>query len=112
MLSRRFFLKAAISLSSAAYASSLLACDISTLKKNLAKIFDSSSSTAKRLDFVSVAEESKNSKYKKGDKCGACSFFNDKKGEGDFAPCSFASNRFVPSCGWCKQYKKDPKKGA
>lgn len=112
MNSRRQFLLKLTSIPLFLSSAKLLACDAAKISSEAVKkkIFDASSGSAKRLDFVSIAEQAKSSKYQKGQKCGQCKFFNSKTQEGEFAKCSFARNRYVPSCGWCKQFKKDPKK--
>jgi hypothetical protein len=76
----------------------------------LGKMLKPTDPVVKRLDLVFNAADSKNKLYKAGMNCANCSFFLDKK-EADFwAPCTMAANKYVPSCGWCKSYKKDPKK--
>lgn len=65
---------------------------------------------AKRLDYVAVASESKNKKYKAGSQCSNCKFYKDKKAMGDWAPCNMLANKYVAGCGWCKSYKADKKK--
>jgi len=64
----------------------------------------------KTLDFVFNAPDSKNAKYKAGNNCANCKFYNNKKLESDWAPCSMFANKYVPGCGWCKSYANDPKK--
>ena len=64
---------------------------------------------AKRLDYVAVASESKNKKYKAGSACSNCKFYKDKKAIGDWAPCQMLANKYVASCGWCKSYKAKKK---
>lgn len=81
-----------------------------TDKKASKKLLDAASSTGKRLDYVANAADSKNKKFTKGSHCGNCSFYQDKKMVENYAPCSMAANRYVANCGWCKTYKKDPKK--
>ena len=61
---------------------------------------------AKGLDYVDSAETSKNPKYAKGQNCGNCKYFNDKKLETGYAPCTMLGMSYVPSCGWCKSYLK------
>lgn len=63
-------------------------------------------STAKRLDYVSNASDSKHKKYNKGELCGNCRFYKEHKSEPTWGKCAMAANRYVPSCGWCKSYKK------
>ncbi len=73
--------------------------------KALKKLLDPASSTGKRLDYVANSTESKNKKYKKGQNCGNCNFYQDKKVVENYAPCSMAANRYVAECGWCKSYR-------
>lgn len=61
---------------------------------------------AKGLDYVDLAESSKNPKYKAGQNCLNCKYYNDKKAEGGYAPCTMMGMKFVTSCGWCKSYLK------
>lgn len=84
--------------------------DSITKAVNKKRLFDADGPFAKRLSFVSVAENADHNSYKKGQNCGTCRFFNTKQQDGDFARCAFAQNRYVPKCGWCKQYKEDPDK--
>ncbi|MFT6070900.1 MAG: hypothetical protein ACJAT2_001863 [Bacteriovoracaceae bacterium] len=81
-----------------------------TDKKAIKKLLDYKSKTASRLDFVANATDSKHKKFNKGEACGNCKFYNAKKDLGNYAPCSMAANKYVPSCGWCKSYKLDKKK--
>ena len=74
------------------------------------KLLDPAAAAGKRLEYVANAADSKNKLYKKGDNCGNCSFYNNKKEVENYAPCTMAANRYVASCGWCKSYRKDPKK--
>lgn len=59
---------------------------------------------AKGLEYVDVAANSKNAKYKAGNNCGNCKYYNDKKAEGGYAPCTMMGMKFVTNCGWCKSY--------
>lgn len=61
---------------------------------------------AKGLDYVATAGDSKNPKYVKGQDCGNCKYFNDKKLETGYAPCTMLGMSYVPTCGWCKSYLK------
>lgn len=61
---------------------------------------------AKSLDYVVDATKSKNAKYAKGQDCGNCKYFNDKKLESAHAPCTMLGMRYVTTCGWCKSYLK------
>ncbi len=80
-------------------------------EKVLKKLIDPAGKTAKRLEFVPNAADAKgNKKFEAGSICGNCKFYNNKKEAQDHAPCSMVANKYVPACGWCKSYKKDPKK--
>lgn len=59
---------------------------------------------AKSLEYVEVASASKNAKFKAGANCGNCKYYNDKKAEGGYAPCTMMGMKFVTNCGWCKSY--------
>ena len=59
---------------------------------------------AKGLDYVADAKTSKNAKYKAGQNCLNCKYYNDKKAEGGYAPCTMLGMKYVTSCGWCKSY--------
>jgi hypothetical protein len=61
---------------------------------------------AKSLEYVVDSNESKNAKHKVGQNCGNCKYYNDKKEEKGFAPCTMMGMKFVTSCGWCKSYLK------
>ena len=78
-----------------------------------AKKIDPKSGNAKRLDYVNNAADAKDhNKFKEGSNCGNCRFFRvktSKESDKDWAPCTMLANRYVPSCGWCKQYNRDPK---
>lgn len=60
----------------------------------------------KSLEYVLDANTSKNPKYKAGDSCGNCKFFNQAKVEGGYAPCTMMGMKYVTNCGWCKSYSK------
>ena len=109
---RRKFFKYGLGLLGGLAASKTFACAIDEIEdKSLkGKLFNYEGGMSKRLAFVPKAETSDHKKYDKGQKCGQCRFFNDKRQIEEFAPCSFARNRYVPSCGWCKQFNLDPKK--
>ena len=64
---------------------------------------------AKRLDYVAVASESKNDKYKAGQDCSNCRFYKESKKVGDWAPCAMMASKYVSACGWCKSYKEKKK---
>jgi hypothetical protein len=59
---------------------------------------------AKTLNYVEDAKTSKNAKYKAGSTCGKCKFYNDKKAEGGFAPCTMLGMKYVTNCGWCTSF--------
>lgn len=59
---------------------------------------------AKSLDYVDDGKSSKNPKHKPGQACGSCKYFNDKKAEGGYAPCTMMGMRYVTNCGWCKSF--------
>ncbi len=60
----------------------------------------------KSLEYVEDAKTSKNAKYKAGSNCGNCKYYNDKKAEGGYAPCTMMGMAYVTNCGWCKSYLK------
>ena len=60
----------------------------------------------KSLEYVLDAKTSKNAKYKKGDACGNCKFYNQAKVESGHAPCTMMGMKYVTNCGWCKSYSK------
>lgn len=60
----------------------------------------------KNLEYVLDAKTSKNAKYTAGSNCGNCKFYNDKKAEGGYAPCTMMGMKYVTTCGWCKSYAK------
>lgn len=59
----------------------------------------------KTLQYVTDAKTTKNPKYKAGSKCGGCNFYNDKKAEGGYAPCTMMGMKYVTNCGWCTSFK-------
>lgn len=61
---------------------------------------------AKSLEYVTDATTSKNTKYVKGSSCANCKYYNDKKAEGGYAPCTMMGMKYVTNCGWCKSYLK------
>ena len=58
----------------------------------------------KSLEYVVDAGTSKNAKYKAGQNCLNCKYYNDKKADGGYAPCTMMGMKYVTSCGWCKSY--------
>lgn len=59
---------------------------------------------AKGLEYVADGNDSKNAKFKKGQNCGNCKYYNDKKAEKGYAPCTMLGMKYVTNCGWCKSY--------
>jgi hypothetical protein len=59
---------------------------------------------AKSLEYVTDSSTSKNAKHKAGQNCGNCKYYNEKKAEGGYAPCTMMGMKYVTSCGWCKSY--------
>lgn len=58
----------------------------------------------KTLDYVVDASTSKNVKYKAGNNCANCKFYNTAKLEAGYAPCTMLGMKYVAGCGWCKTY--------
>lgn len=58
----------------------------------------------KTLEYVVDAKSSKNAKYKSGQNCGNCKFYNAAKAEAGYAPCTMMGMKYVTNCGWCKSY--------
>lgn len=65
--------------------------------------------TAKRLAYVEDATKSDNKKYTAGAACGNCKWYKAKDPSDSWAKCSMAGNKYVTTCGWCKQYKANKK---
>lgn len=63
----------------------------------------------KTLQYVTDAKTTKNPKYKKGDTCITCKFYNAIKAEGGYAPCTMLGMKYVTSCGWCTAFAVKPK---
>lgn len=61
---------------------------------------------AKGLNYVENAATSTHEKFVKGQDCGNCKYFNDKKLETGYAPCTMLGMSYVPTCGWCRSYLK------
>lgn len=59
---------------------------------------------AKSLDYIEDGKASKNPKHKPGQNCLNCKYYNDKKAENGYAPCTMMGMRYVTNCGWCKSY--------
>lgn len=60
----------------------------------------------KSLEYVLDAKTSKNAKYKAGNNCGNCKFYNQAKADSGYAPCTMLGMKYVTNCGWCKTYTK------
>ena len=58
----------------------------------------------KTLEYVPDATASKNAKYKAGNNCANCKFYNAAKAEAGYAPCTMLGMKYVSGCGWCKSY--------
>lgn len=58
----------------------------------------------KTLEYVTDASTSKNPKFKAGNNCGNCKFYNAAKAEAGYAPCTMMGMKYVTNCGWCKSY--------
>lgn len=69
--------------------------------KNVAKVGEG---MAKTLDYVEDGKTSKNVKHKPGQTCATCKYYNDKKADSGYAPCTMMGMKYVTSCGWCKQF--------
>ncbi|MBT3585140.1 MAG: hypothetical protein HN509_09540 [Halobacteriovoraceae bacterium] len=115
--SRRAFFKVALTAFAALpliKATTAFAADkcpsVPTAGKALKKLLRPDSKTAKRIKYVVDATASKHKKYKKGNACKNCKFYKVKKEENGYAPCQMAANKYVTTCGWCKQFKLDKKK--
>lgn len=61
---------------------------------------------AKGLEYVVDTTKSKNAKHKADQNCANCKYYNDKKADGGYAPCTMMGMKYVTSCGWCKSYLK------
>ena len=59
---------------------------------------------AKSLEYVADGKSSKNAKHKPGQNCLNCKYYNEKKAEGGYAPCTMMGMKYVSNCGWCKSY--------
>jgi hypothetical protein len=69
--------------------------------KQIAKVGEG---MAKTLNYVEDAKTAKHAKYKAGSLCGNCKFYNDKKAEGGYAPCTMMGMKYVTTCGWCSSF--------
>jgi hypothetical protein len=59
---------------------------------------------AKSLEYTTDGKSSTNPKHKPGQNCVNCKYFNEKKIEGGYAPCTMMGMKYVTNCGWCKSY--------
>ena len=59
---------------------------------------------AKSLEYVEDGKTSTHAKHKPGQNCLNCKYYNDKKAEGGYAPCTMMGMKYVTNCGWCKSY--------
>ena len=59
---------------------------------------------AKSLDYTTDGKSSTNAKHKPGQNCVNCKYYNEKKAEGGYAPCTMMGMKYVTNCGWCKSY--------
>ena len=76
-----------------------------TSKKIKKKLIDEKNK--KRLDyFTHWKDAKKHLKFTEGANCDNCSFYKADKKEPVFGRCTMAAMKYVPSCGWCKLYKK------
>ncbi|ACX95054.1 high-potential iron-sulfur protein [Halothiobacillus neapolitanus] len=61
--------------------------------------------TAKALNYVEVASESKSSAYQSGDACDNCALYQGDR-KADWGPCAVFPGKDVASKGWCSSYVK------
>lgn len=61
--------------------------------------------TAKALDYVEVATQSKNAAYKSGQACDNCALYQGDR-KADWGPCAVFPGKDVSSKGWCTSYVK------
>lgn len=105
---RGFFGKAALGFLGVVVAPKVLAeeCDSGDAPEGK-RVVKKGDATAKRLEYYpdGTQAKGKNKKYEEGADCAKCRFYQDKKAEGGWAPCTMAANQFVASCGWCKLYR-------
>jgi hypothetical protein len=74
-------------------------------KNVLDNLLDPSSPMAKGLAYYPNASDGKtHQKYKQGNLCGNCKFYDATKEEQAHAPCSLIGKKYVASCGWCQSY--------
>ena len=64
----------------------------------------------RRLDYFDHWVDARDhEKFTQGANCDNCSFYKPDKKEPTFGRCTMAAMKYVPSCGWCKQYKPNKK---
>ncbi len=104
-LSRRSFFKFALATAAAVapfVSMAASSCPSAPLAgKQMAKVGEG---MAKALNYVEEAKTSKHPKYKAGSQCSGCKFYNDKKAEGGYAPCTMLGMKYVSNCGWCMSF--------
>jgi len=105
---RSFFQLAVAGLTVAPFvlkASNSMAADACPAKAPAGKALGSpTEGMGKGLEYVLDAKTSKNAKYKAGQNCGNCKFYNAAKADSGHAPCTMMGMKFVTHCGWCKSY--------
>lgn len=105
---RGFFGKAALGVLGVVVAPKILAeeCSAGDAPKGK-RVIKEGDATAKRIEYYADAQaaKGKNKKYEEGANCANCRFYQTKRAEGGWAPCTMAANQFVASCGWCKLYR-------
>lgn len=70
------------------------------------KVVEGNDAFIKSSKYVVDATKATDAKYKKGDSCSGCKFYQVAKADGGYAPCTMAGNKFVSSCGWCNKFAK------
>jgi hypothetical protein len=60
---------------------------------------------AQALDYHDDASKVTNSKYKPGDDCANCQFYQGKAGD-EYGPCQLFPGKAVHSKGWCVSHQK------
>lgn len=105
---RGFFSKAALGVLGVVVAPKILAEECKSGDAPEGKrVVKEGDATAKRIEYYADGTEAKgkNKKYEEGANCGNCRFYQDKRAEGKWAPCTMAANQFVATCAWCKLYR-------
>lgn len=110
---RGFFGKAALGVLSFAVAPKVLAegkkeegCSSGDAPEGK-RVVKEGDATAKRIEYYVKASDAKgkNKKYEEGANCANCRFYQPKREENGWAPCTMAANQYVVACGWCKLYR-------